>query len=166
MWVRAICAHSLGSLTVEELARATASADFRTWAEAQGLPPAEGEAAREALCFVGPPGPLSTAALRYREAYPIGVERLTGAKAANALHALLEGFEGEEDVAAQAIRAQLYRGVELVVFELMPDDARGMGWPIAWQTAMWLAGQAEGLVEADGTWWDPQSFRVLREGLR
>jgi hypothetical protein len=165
VWIRAICTQSLGTLTVDELAHGTQSADFLAWAEAQGLSPAAGVAARDTLRFMGPPGPLSCAALRYRDGYPIGIERLTGEKAAQALHELLEGLEGEVDTAAQTLRAQLYRGVELVAFELMPADAQGMGWPIAWQTAMWLAGQAKGVVEADGTWWDPEAYVVLRSSL-
>lgn len=165
VWIRAICTQSLGSLTVEELAQATQSADFRTWAEEQRLSEAAGLAARAALRFSGAPGPLRTGALRYREGYPIGIERLTGEEAAQALHELLETLEGEVDTAAEAIRAQLYRGIELVAFELMPADAQDMGWPIAWHTAMWLAGQARGLVEADGTWWDPEAYAVLRASL-
>jgi hypothetical protein len=59
----------------------------------------------------------------------------------------------------------LYRSVELVAFELKPADVEGMGWPIAWQTAMWLGAQAQGLVEAHGIWWDPESYAVVRAAL-
>lgn len=48
-----------------------------------------------------------------------------------------------------------------VAFCLKQSDADGMGWPIAWHTAMSLAKQGEGLVEGEGTWWDPVTYKAI-----
>lgn len=72
---------------------------------------------------------------------------------------MIESFEDARDPGATTIREILSRTVETVAFELKTSDAAVMGWPIAWQMAMWLAAQGEGLVDADGEWWKPTSLR-------
>ncbi|MBN2498985.1 MAG: hypothetical protein JXR96_30630 [Deltaproteobacteria bacterium] len=161
IWIRAICTQSIGHLAVSDLRRATEQADFLTWAENQDLDEAEGAQAEKALRFEGPPGELGVAQLFYRDSRFIRIERWTGEAARVEILEMLEELEGSSDPAARRIRDILSRAVETVGFELKQSDAEGMGWPISWQTAMWLAERGDGLVDADGEWWDPRTYEII-----
>ena len=166
LWIRVICTQSIGQLEVADLRRGSGAADFVTWAENQGLSEAEGKHAQKALRFEGPAGALTTARLFYRPGEQfIGVERWTGAVAVEKLKALRVEFLGQPDATARRIDAVLSLAVELVAFELNADDAAGMGWPISWQTAMWLGNLGKGLIDANGSWWDPETYEVIRSSL-
>jgi hypothetical protein len=165
IWIRAVCTKSLGGLTVEDLRRGTEAADFLMMAEGQGLEDEEGEAAEEALRFEGAPGELVEARMYYRPDNPdglfIAVTRWRGEQARGEAQELLELMEDRADAGGKRIRDVLARTVETVAFCLKQSDSDGMGWPIAWHTAMWLASKGEGLVEADGDWWDPEAWETV-----
>lgn len=165
IWIRALCTRSLGALAVDDLRRATADADFFMMAENHGLEDEEGEAAEDALRFEGAPGELTEAKMFYRPDNPDGlfvsVSRWRGEQARGEAQELLELIEDRSDAGGKRIRDVLSCTVESVAFCLKQSDADGMGWPIAWHTAMWLAGKGEGLVEADGVWWDPESWESV-----
>lgn len=58
-----------------------------------------------------------------------------------------------------ALEALLPHVRETIGLELEVSDLRGMGYPIAFHLAMWLAKRARGLVDVDhGEWWDPESY--------
>jgi hypothetical protein len=162
IWIRALCTRGLGALTVAELRRATGDSDFFMMAEGHGLEDEEGEAAEEALRFEGAPGELTEAKMYYRPDNPkglfIAVSRWRGEQARGEADELLELMEDRSGAGAERIRDVLSRTVETVAFCLKQSDADGMGWPISWHTAMWLASKGEGLVEADGEWWDPETW--------
>jgi hypothetical protein len=160
-WIRAICARSVGHVAVADLRRATADADFLVWAEAAGLEDEVGAIAERTLRFEGPPGPLGIATMHHEPGdRKIRLERWTGSQAREECEELLADLY-DPHPNAERVAALLASAVETVAFELQATDADGIGWSIAWQTALWLAAQGSGLVEADGEWWDPASYEVI-----
>jgi hypothetical protein len=165
IWIRAVCTKGLGALSVEDLRRATANLDFLVMAESHGLEDEEGDAAQEALRFDGPAGELVDAQIHYRpgaaESAPIDIGRWRGKEAREEAEELLEGIADRDDDGARLIRDVLGRTVETIAFCLKQSHADGMGWPIAWHTAMWLAERGEGLVNAGDEWLEPATHKAL-----
>ena len=163
IWIRAICTRCLSPVAAGDLAQATRDADFVRLAEGQHLKADEGIAASKALRFAGPPGELTSAKIFCRPGAPahfISVERWRGERAVMEAQEIAESIL-HQDLASLHIRDVLSRTVETVGLSLTTQDADAMGWPISFQTAMWLAARGEGLVLADEDWWDPVSNRRL-----
>jgi hypothetical protein len=162
IWVRAICTKSLGELSVADLRQATANLDFFMMAEMQELDDEDGAAAEKALRFEGPAGPLAEAKLYYRPDNPdglfIAVSRSCGEDARGEAEELVERIAQRDDEGGGRLRDVLARAVETVAFCLKQSDYDGMGMPIAWHTAMWLAAKGEGVVEIADDWWDPVAY--------
>ena len=166
VWIRVVCTQSVGHLGVADLRRASQAADFVTWAENQGLAEAAGTHAAQSLRFDGPSNEFKTARLLYGPGdQAIAIQRLTDAPAQAELKTLRGELLGLADSGARRIDEVLARAVEVVRFELEATDAFGMGKPICWQTAMWLGNLGKGLVDANGEWWDPESYEVIRSSL-
>lgn len=161
IWIRAVCTKSIGELGALDLRAATKDADFQMWAEQAGLADEVGKAAENQLRFeVGGPNLVF---LRYQPTERfIRVERWSGAEAREELGELAEEIEDLTSVGASRVRQVLASAVDSVAFELKQSDADGMGWSIAWQTAMWIAQRGEGLVQTDQEqWWDPDQYKVI-----
>lgn len=164
--IRVICTQSLWRIGVADLPKASQAADFATWAENQGLSEKVGKSAARLYKFEGAPGGLTRASLFYGPMdHLVEIDRLTDAPALRALRTLHDEFSAHDDIGAQRIKDVLSRGLELIRFELNDPAWRGMGRPICWQTAMWLAIQGGGLVDANGEWWDPEGYDVIWSSL-
>jgi hypothetical protein len=168
IWIRALCTKTLGVLTAEDLLGATADGDFRMMAETQDLEDDVGEAAGDALRFEAAPGDFTEARMFYLAADAddaggrfVQVTRDRGHDARVTVEGIVPRVPVEDTPTSHAIRDALEHTVETVSFCLSEADADGMGWPIAWHTAMWLAGRGDGIVETDGTWWDPETNEQL-----
>jgi len=166
IWIRAICIRSIGSLADIELRDATRDADFMIWGESYDLDDAQTQAIEDALRFErGKAKTRDVTLMRYRPNEPdrfVRIERWTGKTAREELRKLEERIADIAAPAATRVRDVLTQAIETVGFELKVSDAQGMGWPISWQTAMWLA-RGGGLVVTDDPdeWWDPDSYEIV-----
>lgn len=162
LWIRAVCTKSVGKLGALELREATEDSDFEMWAEMKGLDESAGTEAEEQLRFEVAKNDVVL--LRYlpTEERAISIERWTGAKAREELDELAEEIEDIDTPGADRVREVLAKAIESVAFECKQSDYDGMGWAIAWQTAMWIAARGEGLVQTDvDQWWDPDDYEVI-----
>jgi hypothetical protein len=157
IWIRALCRRPLGDrFAVQPLKAALDRVDFASMAEGQGLDDDVGDAAEKALRIERDDDPnLLLIYCRPGEKHFIRVESWHGSAAAEEIAELLESVEDAEGAGAQRVRAHLGSTVQSVAFELKASDLTGMGLPIAFYAAMWLAEQGDGLVEYEDDWFDP-----------
>ncbi len=87
--------------------------------------------------------------------YFIRVDSWRGAEAREEIEELAD--ELGEGLGFERVRTHLAEVEESVGFDLKQSDLDGMGWPIAFYAAMWLAEEGDGLVEWDGAWFDPKT---------
>jgi hypothetical protein len=165
IWIRSLCTKNLEPLEVEDLRHAIDGADFFMMAESQGLEDEVGEAAENALRFEGPSGELAHAKMYYRPKNPggsfISVDRRRGVEARGEAQEMLPNVEDRMGPVGKRIRDLLGQTVEIVAFCLKQSDVDGMGWPISWHIAMSLARKGKGLVESNGEWWDPETYKAI-----
>lgn len=146
-------------LTAEVLRRAVGTFDFAMMAENIDLTEEEGYAAEKALRFE----PMSDGfRLHYRPEDPdwwIGMYRTTGAEAREyGLELVQHAFDGCEPTRVREVVSTVE---DRIAFALKVEDhtKTSMGLPIAWYTAMWLAGRGNGLVSVDyDEWWEPPDY--------
>ena len=106
---------------------------------------------------MGDADPLPT-----QEAGPfIHVDCWTGDRARGEADEIGEMLETRTDPASCRVRALLPAVQETLAFCLKQSHIEGMGWPIAFHMAMWLAKTGQGLVDADGVWWDPVTYTEI-----
>ncbi len=164
IWIRAIVRDSLHDVVPEDLKDALADSDFMMMAENQGLSDEEGAEAERNLRFEseGEAG-FAVFLMHYRkdDERSIGIERWVSERFAEEREELLEELEGDDSQEAERVMELLREATESVAFELKLSDAEGLGWPIAFEAAMWLAKRGRGLVEAEGEWWDPESWDLV-----
>lgn len=159
-WIRAICRRSVAGVAPPELQRALLATDLEAMAADAGQSLGAAEEARSQLVCEGL-GP-SAMALRFRLDGPdIRLERLSDDAAEDELAELLDGLQDLEGTAAARVGAVLKQAQEVVVIEIpAPED---LAWPLALQAALWLAERGDGLVEADGCWFEPRSGALILE---
>jgi hypothetical protein len=167
IWIRAISTRSVGVLSKLDLRAATRDADFMTWGEDYDVDEDESMRIEDALRFEASEDP-DVVLMHWRPDATdrfIRVERWVGAAAKEELDELVERIADVKGKAADRIRGVLAKATETIAFELKLSDAQGMGWPISWQTAMWLAERGAGLVVTDDPdeWWDPKSYEIILE---
>lgn len=156
LWLRCLCRRPLGEhFGVEALRNAIERFDFALMAEGQGLDDEAGQAAENALRLEG--GGDDPLLIYYRPAddYFIRVDLWRTMEAREEVTELADELgDGQE---FERVRVHLDETVESVAFDLKQSDLEGMGWPIAFYTAMWLAERGDGLVEWEGAWFDPKT---------
>ena len=163
-WVVAYCTKPLGdAVTPVELDEALASADFWSMAELQGLDDAAGDAAADTLRYEA----VSSAQRRVVRIHYRHHE--LGDRSMHCEHHVDPEFVREE-IASQLdedpparVRELLPRVIETVAIELKTSDWSEMGRMIAYYLAMELGKptRGDGLVEVEGEWWDPKTYREL-----
>jgi len=158
IWIRALCRRPLGDrFAAEPMKQALDRLDFAALAERQSLDDEVGYAAEEALRVEGENDDASLLYLYCRpdDDYFIRVESWQGNEMAGEVTEMIELIEDAEGTNAARVRAHLASVVQSVAFELKASDTSGMGLPIAFYAAMWLAEQGDGLVEFEDDWYDP-----------
>jgi hypothetical protein len=163
-WVRAVCCKSVGGIAPRELLEALGHVDFAGMAEDQGLTAEAGRAAQAALSVEGTTESGFTAFdVRFGAGArsSIRVERWTDEAADDELAELLDDLEEVSGENADLVRSTLGRATESVAIELTDEDVEGMAFPVAFEAAAWIAARGQGLVEAEGTWYDPETRGVV-----
>jgi hypothetical protein len=166
IWIRAVCVKSVAQVTTLQLRNAFKDSDFMAMAESQELQVVEGLDAEKNLRFesIGDDD-FDVWLLHYRKDndHFIRIERWHGEKCAEEIAELQEELGDTKGEAARRVRQVLQEATESVGFELKASDAASMGWPLALEAAMWLAKRGQGLVEAEGGWFDPVSWEPVLE---
>lgn len=156
IWISAYLKRPL-DLGTDEIGALLDGEDWHMFAENQDLDPDEGARTR-ARFRVDAGGEGNAYFVRYRTdpGWFISADHVRGE---GALRELQEHIE-HRAVPARVL-PRLERTVQIVHFALKQSDADGMGWPICFALAMNMARLVGGVVNADGTYWDPHSYRAI-----
>jgi hypothetical protein len=163
LWLRAFCTKSLADVTFEQLSSALRASDFAMMAENHDLEDEVGYAAEKSLRFEQ----LERTARQWAvlvhyeldgKPWWMRFDLWTDAEMVRG-----EVAEMLENEVPERARELLPRVVETGAFDLKLSDVEGMGLPIAYELAMWLAApeRGDGLVEYEDAWWDPSTWQQL-----
>jgi hypothetical protein len=162
-WVVAYCTRPVVDLALDEIAGALDVADFATMAEHQGLDEDVGYAAEDSLRFEALTAARERALLVHYRHHAVGDTWMRcdfHAERAFLADTIASVLDADPPPRARALVPTI---VQTVAFDLKGPDMEGMGLPIAFHLAMWLARpeRGDGLVEVEGEWWDPRTHERL-----
>jgi hypothetical protein len=164
LWLRTFLTKPL-DVTLDQLSHALDDADFYMMAEWQELDDELGPLARKSLRFehVKHRDKKRWIVLVHYRHHELGdrfmhFELWRDPKKVK--EEVSETLENDPPAKAKKLLPQV---VETAAFELKVSDAEGMGWPIAYHLAMWLAQpeRGNGLVEYEDDWWDAKTYKKL-----
>jgi hypothetical protein len=159
IWVSVYCRKPIGKVKPAHLVRAVKERADR-FADLYAREDPEDALSRlHVEEYKGAAGPPLLHLHYLEEGPPIVVDRVTNAEevAGCVREYLEEFFRGRKGKQASLVRSHLREAVEITSFCLKQRHADGMGTPLTYAAAAWLAEVGDGLVRADEVGWMQRS---------